>query len=256
MKKSNFYILAIIILLGSCEKNTFRATERTGIEGKSLLKVGLFTMNTVPVSQLIYLNGARSSSLIASPYPYPGGGFNTGGGSGGDYFSLNPGVNTIELYTTNPGTANTISKIFETSQTLEVNQKYTVYIADTASNMVAISALDNGKTPADSGFTNIRFINLIPNSTAVDFYQNQTLLKSNIKYKEFTEFFDIKSGTTDTFSIRTAGAAPGTPASGLANYRLVLNTNRRIFSIVSRGYLGITSLTDPRRPSVSVVVNQ
>ncbi|MDB5202813.1 MAG: hypothetical protein JWQ27_2222 [Ferruginibacter sp.] len=254
MKKISLILLVAAVALASCTKNTFEATERSGIEGKTLVKIGMFSMTTVLGNQLIYNNGERISGVFASPYPYPGGGYNTGGGTGGDYFALTPGVNKFEFYSTNTGTANLISKIFETTQTLEAEKKYTIYITDTAANETAILAPDNGVAPADSGKANIRFINLIPNAAAVDFYQNNTLLKSNIKYKEFTEFFDIPAGTTDSFSIRIAGSAPGPALTATAYYRLAINTNRRILSMLSRGYIGAVDAN--RMPKVSVAVNQ
>ncbi|MEO7264012.1 MAG: DUF4397 domain-containing protein [Ferruginibacter sp.] len=254
MKKYIFYMLAAVFALAACEKNTFKTTEHTYPDGFALLKVGLFTMDSIAKTQLVYNNGVRISSPFASPYPYPGGGYNTGGGTGGDYFKLNAGVNKFEFYTTNQGTYNLVSKLFETTQTLEANKKYTLYVADTATSKAAVLAPDNGTTPVDSGFANIRFINLVPNSTAVDFYQNNTLLKGNIKYKEFTDFFNMPSGVADTFSIRIAGSAPGPAIFASAYYRLAINTNKRILSFISRGYLGVVDAT--RKANVSVAVNQ
>ncbi len=247
-------MLGAIIVLAACEKNTYKTTLRDYPDGKALVKIGLFTMDSIPKTQLVYNNGERISSPFASPYPYPGGGYNTGGGTGGDYFTLTPGPNKFEFYTTNVGTYNLVSKLFETTQTLEADKKYTLYVADTAASKVAVLAEDNGTTPADSGFANIRFINLIPNSSSVDFYQNNNLLKGNVKYKEFTSFFNIPSSTADTFSIRLAGAAPGPAITAVAYYRLAINTNKRILSFISRGYLGVVDLT--RRANVSVAVNQ
>ncbi len=252
MKKNYLYFFASLLLLAGCEKNTFNITDRQGIEGKSMVKIGLFSMTPVAQNVLIYNNGVRISGVLAAPYPYPGGGFNTGGNSNGDYFAATPGPNKFELYTTNPGTANIITKVFETTQTLEVNNRQTIYIADTAANMVAILAPDNALAP-DSGLARIRFINLIPNSVAVDFYKGNNLLKSNVKYKDFTDFFDVPSSLSDTFSIRLAGTAPGPANTATAWYRLATNTNRRIYSFVSRGYIGQTGL---RIPAVSVSVNQ
>ena len=252
MKKNALYFFASLLLLAGCEKNTYNITDRQGVEGKSLVKIGLFSMTTVATNVLIHNNGVRISGVLAAPYPYPGGGFNTGGNSNGDYFAVNPGSNKFELFTTNPGTANTIAKVFETTQSLEVNKRQTIYIADTAANAVGILAPDDAVAP-DSGFARIRFINLIPNSGSVDFYKGNNLLKSNVKYKEFTDFFDVPASTADSFSIRPAGAPPGSALSATAYYRLATNTNRRIYSFVSRGYIGATGL---RIPAVSVSVNQ
>ena len=258
MKINYLILLSIIILAGGCKKNSFNVTERQGVETKALVKIGLFNMYTVATPVLIYNNGERISSAITSPYPFPGGGFNTGGNSNGDYFAVNPGDNKFEIFTTNTGTINLITKLLETVQNVEANKRYTIYIADTGTNIVAIKAPDDATKP-DTAIARIRFINLIPNSPAggLDFYKGNTLLKPGIKYKEFTEFFDVPASTVDTFSVRLAGTAPGTALSAAAFYRLANNTNQRIYSFLSRGYLGIsTTGTDLRRPLVSVSVNQ
>ena len=253
----------VLIISGGCTKNTFNVTEREGVETKALVKIGLFNMYAVNTPVLIYNNGQRISSAITSPYPFPGGGFNTGGNSNGDYFAVNPGDNKFELFTTNAGTINLISKLLETVQNVEANKRYTIYIADTAANIVAVKAPDDAVKP-DTAIARIRFINLIPNSPAggLDFYKGSTLLKSGIKYKEFTEFFDIPASTVDTFSVRLAGSAAGSAVTAATYYRLATNTNQRIYSFVSRGYLGFPpfpvfpAVADLRRPLISVSVNQ
>lgn len=255
MKHYYLYLIAFLLLLTACKKNSFNITDRQGVNGKALVKIGLFNMTFASTNLLIYNNGVRIAGPIASPFPYPGGGFNTSGSSNGDYFAVMPGTNKFELFTTNPGTSNLIAKFFETTQTLEADKKYTIYTTDTAANAVAISAPDNAVSP-DSGFARIRFINLIPNSGSVDFYQGNTKLKSSIKYKDFTEFFDIPATTVDTFSIRLAGAAAEPANTATAFYRLATNTNQRIYSFLCRGYLGISGTTDLRRPIVSISVNQ
>lgn len=252
MKRYHLYLFIPLLILAACTKNSYNITDRLGVEGKALVKIGLFNMTAVATNLLIYSNGIKISGPIASPYPYPGGGFNTTGSSNGDYFALNPGDNKFELFTTNTGTANIISKFFETTQNLEANKRYTIYTTDTGSNAIAIKTPDDAVAP-DSGFARIRFINLIPTST-VDFYKGNTLLKSAIKYKDFTEFFDIPASTVDTFSIRPAGSPGGTALTATAYYRLATNTNQRIYSFLSRGYIGSTDVL--RKPNVSVSVNQ
>ena len=256
MKRNYLYLFAILILFGACKKNSFKVTDKEPVDGTALVKIGLFNMTAAALPLLIYNNGERISGAITSPYPYPGGGFNTGGSSNGDYFALKPGANKFELYTTNAGTSNIISKFFETTQTLEANKKYTIYTTDTGANTVAILAPDDAMAPADSGFAKIRFINLIPNSNSVDFYKGNTLLKGDIKYKAFTDFFNIPSSTVDTFSIRPAGSAPGFASTATAYYRHTANTNQRILSFLCRGYMGLPGTTDLRLAKVSISVNQ
>lgn len=258
MKNSFLYLFAAVLFLSACEKNTYRVADRTGIEGKARVKVAIFSMYSPAKTVLIYNNGTLVSGPVAIPYPYPGAGLNTGGPTAtGEYFVVNPGENTWEMYTFHPGTSNTISKILATTQTVEADKKYTLYTADTAANISYILAPDDAVAP-DSGKAVIRFTNLIPDSDVsggLDFYKGNTLLKAGIKYKAYTEFFEIPASTVDTFSVRLAGAAPGPANTAKAFYRLTNNTNQRIYSFVARGYLGFSG-TDIRRPFVSAIINQ
>jgi hypothetical protein len=251
MKNKIIYMFAVVVvLLTACEKNTFRTTERSFEDGKAQIKLGLFNAPTAATALLAYINGERVSSSLLLPYPFPGGGFNTGGSSNGDYLSVDPGANKLQLFTTNPGTANVIREFQKADLTFEANKKYTVYTTDTAENAVAITTPDDATAP-DSGYSRIRFIHLMPNVPAVDFYKGNTLLKSNIAYKAYTDFFDVAFGA-DSFSIRVAGAPAGSALSALA-YRVITPTNKRIYSFLSRGYQGATLL---RAPNVSAIVNQ
>lgn len=259
MKNNYLYLFAITLLLAACEKNTYRVADRTGVEGKALIKIGVFNMTPVARNVLIYNNGTLVSGPIAAPYPYPGGGLNANGPTAtGDYFAVNPGENKYEMYTFNPGTSNTIAKVLETTQTLEAGKKYTLYTADTASNAVYVLAPDDAIAP-DSGLAIMRFVNLIPDSDAaggLDFYQGNTLVQAGVKYKSFTDFKIVPATSIDTFSIRLAGSAPGPANTARAFYRLTNNTNQRIYSFVARGYLSIPGTTDLRRPAVTGIINQ
>lgn len=257
MRKKHLYLFAILLIAFSCKKNTFRVADRSGSEGKALVKIGLFSMTASPRTLLIFNNGVRVSGPITTPTAYPGSGLNSSGPTAtGDYFAVTPGANKYEMYTTNPGTANVVQKVMETTQTLDANKKYTLYAADTASNTAFVLAPDDGVSP-DSGKATIRFVNLIPDSgPGVDFYKGTTLVKAGIKYKEFSEFIEVPSSLIDTFSIRLAGAPPGPANSARAYYRLTNNTNQRIYSFLARGYLGVVSTSDLRRPIVSAIINQ
>ena len=256
-RKYVFLFISVLLTMAACKKNTFNVTDPQGVDGKALVKIGLFNMTAVSTPLLIFANGQRISGAVASPYPYPGGGFNTPSlnpTNNGDYFALTPGDNKFEFYTTNFGTANIISKFFETTQNFEANKKYTVYTTDTATTTIAaIKAPDNANAP-DSGFARIRFTNLIPNSVSVDFYKGMTLVKAAVNYKDFTDFIDVPSSTLDTFSIRIAGTPTGPALTSLAYLRMTVNTNQRIYSFVSRGYLGAADVL--RKPNVSAFVNQ
>ena len=250
MKKINLLILFVLVALLGCKKNGLYTTEQLGIEGRALTKLVIASTPAVAPTVLVYDNGERISGALLLPYGYPGGGFGINGSTNGDYLSLDPGSHKFEMYTTNAGTANLISKILEATQQLEGDKKVSVYVTDTGANVKSVKAPDDAATP-DSGFTTIRFTHLIPNVPSVDFYKGTTLLKANVAYTTYTEFMNVAIGN-DSFSIRIAGSAPGTAASALA-YRVFSPSNRRIYSFLSRGYQGSTG---NRVPTVSVIVNQ
>ena len=250
MRKINVLILAVLMVLTGCEKNSFTTLDRQDIEGKALVKLVIVSTPAVAPTILVYDNGERISGALLLPFGYPGGGFGINGSTNGDYLALSPGTHKFETYTTNAGTANIISKLLETTQDLEANKKVSIYMTDTGATAKFVKAPDEATVP-DSGFARIRFVHLIPNVPSVDFYKGTTLFKSDVKYTTFTDFFDVKIGN-DSFSVRVAGSAPGTAASALAN-RVFAPSNRRIYSFLSRGYQGATG---NRAPTVSVIVNQ
>lgn len=248
-----FTLFAVII---SCKKNEFKAAERTEVKDKALLKFALCNMAAAqPTVSLFYNNNKVSPGLaLTTAYPYPGGGFNTGGASAGDYLAFEPGQSTFTYNVLLPGTNTVTTKFFETTQTLEANKRYTLFTADTANNIAAILTPDDISFDIDSGYSRIRFINLIPNSPALDFYLRDSLLSSNIAYKQYTDYFDIPATLVDSFAIRLSGTPAGPARTATAFYRLSTNTNKRIYTFVARGYLGVT--TAPRIPNVSVVINK
>lgn len=256
MKKLLIFSLSLFMLaMLGCKKNTFFVTERTEPVGKSLTKFVLCNMTSPASTLTIFDNGTKISPALglSTPYPFPGGGFNTGGSSNGDYLALNPGTHNFELKTLLSGLNNVVSSYATFSQTLEANKMYSIYTADSGSNFTAVLALDNFTTPKDSGKTAARFVNMIPNAPAVDFYQNGTLVASNVKYKEFTDFMEIPASVADSFAIRLSGDVGGPALTAKAYYRLVTNTNQRALSFVARGFIGGVS---PKQAAVSVVVNR
>lgn len=237
----------------SCKKNEFNTTERDYVNGKTLVKVGLFSMSASPSPLVIYDNDARISPALSIPYGYPGGGYNVGGSVNADYLALNPGANKFSFYIMLTNINYIQGKAFETTQNLEADKRYSLFIADTSSNTVAVLAPDNGAGKIDSGYARIRFVNLIPNSPALDLYKNDSLLISNITYKNFSGYIDIPSSLVDSFAIRPTGTPKDYAKNATAYYRLSTNTEKRIFSVIARGYIGATT---PRNPNVTVLLNK
>ncbi|MCH5683435.1 DUF4397 domain-containing protein [Niabella sp. W65] len=126
-------------------------------------------------------------------------------------------------------------------------------VADTAASTTSILLEDNFPAQLDSGFAYFRIVNLIPNSDRLDFYRNSTLIAPAVAYKASTDLIKIPASLEDSFAIRPAGSPGGPALSATAYYRLATNTNKRIYTMVSRGYL---SNTTPRNPTISLIINK
>jgi hypothetical protein len=251
-----YTLVASVVLLTmySCEKNTFAVSERTNPTGSALVKIGYFSATNLNTQVLGYINNVRVTNVLAQPISFPGGGLNMGGSSNADYLTVSPGSNVFDFYVPVTGTAVPTSKYFSTTQSFEADKKYTLFITDTTTNTTAFVVSDDAATP-DSGFARIKFANAIPGSNSVDLYKGptlatSTLLKSDIKYKATTAYFDIPAGT-DSFFVRLAGTPITTAPIVRRGFPL---GNQRIYTMFGRGYIGQTSTT--RGINLSVIVNQ
>ena len=256
MRKLFFlYITAGICLVAfyGCKKNTYSTTERTGPDGKALIKFGLFSMYPASTNLTIYQNDKKLTAAVPSPYGYPGGGFNTGGNSYADYMAIDPGSVKFDVATVYPNINYIQSKVYNTTYQLAANQKYTMLLTDTAASTTSILLEDNFPATIDSGFAFFRITNLIPNSGSLDFYKNDSLIAGNIAYKASSDLIKLPASLADSFAIRPAGSARGSALSATAYYRLASNTNKRIYTMVSRGYIGSTT---PRNPTISLIINK
>lgn len=250
-------VIAVVIAtaINSCKKNSFSITERTQPEGKALVKIGMFNAYTATSPVRISINSVIVSNEVIHPIAYPGGGLNMNGSLNSDYLQVDPGSIKFEFHIMNTGTQVPASKLFETSQTLEAAKRFTLYITDTSQNTSAV--LVNDDTPApDSGFVRIKFVNLIPNMPALDLYKGlnaatATLLMSNIAYKGVSEYMNIPNGT-DSFFVRPAGSPITTIPVARRGFTL---SNQRIYTLLSRGYNGVTAATN-RAANISAIINQ
>ncbi len=249
-------VLFAVTVFSGCEKNTYNVTERTGSEGTAQVKLGYFSAYTVLPSTILYVNGKPVSNTLAAPFSFPGGGFNMGGSSNGDYLMLPPGATKIQGFTPVPGTGNIARKLFEFTETFSADKFYTYYITDTAATATGFSIEDSKATP-DSGFARIKFVNAMPNVAAIDLYKGATnttatLLISNVAFKSASASFDVAL-PSDSFFIRPAGAAITTAPIARRAWASNL-TNKRIYTMLARGYNGTTATN--LLPNLSVIVNQ
>jgi hypothetical protein len=239
-----------------CKKNTYNVTDRTSNAGTAQVKLGYFSAYTASTNTILYVNNKPVSNTLTAPFSFPGGGFNMGGSSNGDYLLVTPGATKIQGFAPVPGTGNIASKLFEFTETFAADKFYTFYITDTSSATAGFSIEDSKATP-DSGFARIKFINAMPNVPAIDLYKGATnstatLLISNVAFKAASASFDVAL-PSDSFFIRPAGAAITTAPIARRAWAANL-TNQRIYSMLARGYNGST-LTN-HLPNLSVIVNQ
>jgi len=252
MKKIVIYTLACVLcavmVITGCTKNELKLsagyTETVGVARLKVVHAMPFALN--PNIQ-VALNGERVSSLITYCTPFPGGGLNTGGSSQPDYLAALVGANAIKLSTPSFNTNQDSVLRFAGSVVLEADKAYTAFVTDTAANATSVLVTDNINLP-DSGKSNYRFVNLIPNVAAIDLYYNNVIVASNIPYKGSSNPFTLQViGATANWAIRPAGAAATSTA--LATYANLI-PNQRSFNVFCRGYSGATGT---RAPAISLM---
>jgi hypothetical protein len=260
MKYKIFFSISFLIAvigLSSCEKNSYAVTERTTNEGSAQVKLAYFSAYTVTPNTILYINDKAVSNTLAAPVSFPGGGLNMNGSLNGDYLLVAPGNVKVQGFRPIPGTGNPSTKLFEFNQTFNANTNYTFFITDTAASTVGFS-IEDTKSKPDSGFARFKFVNAMPNVTAIDLYKGvnnttATLFQANIAYKGVSNNFDLAVPVSDSFFIRPAGALASTAPLARRAFAASL-TNQRIYTMLARGYNGtiVTNLL----PNLSVIVNQ
>jgi hypothetical protein len=218
------------------------------------LKIVYASAYTTNYSVQLKVNDERVSGNISYSTPFPGGGLNTGGSNVPWYLAIKPGITKIGMSVAKSGTNVDSIPLYNGTLNLGADVYYTAYIADTGVNTMLLMFGENRATPAN-GTSRFKFINLIPNLPAADLYYNTTKVASNIQYGFGSpDFIQNKSDTT-RWTIRAAGALPTSAA--IATYPLPGSAtqvipNQRIFTVYSRGYVG---LTGNRVPAISLTYN-
>lgn len=257
-------LVGILFFFSSCEKNVLNTTEVNLLTSQEAqVKVVFTTAYKANPSYYIYLNGQRSSSVIGPTSttapnitPFPGGGLNTGGGSTADYLRIAAGQSTVSVAVPKKGTTEDSLQLATSQFTYESGKKYSLYFVDTSTNLASVLVVDSLNAP-DSGFTKFKFVNLMPDVTAgLDLYIGTVKVASAIPYKGVSPSFTIPTNNTSTtWAIRPAGAASTTTA--LATYASASAlANRRVLTVIARGYNAITTGSDIRRKTICLVFNQ
>ncbi|MEI7471112.1 MAG: DUF4397 domain-containing protein [Chitinophagaceae bacterium] len=254
----NIIVISFIAMgiISGCEKNTYNVTDRTTNEGAAQVKLGYFAAYTVLPNTILYINDKPVSNTLLAPVSFPGGGLNMNGSLNGDYLLVSPGATKIQGFAPVPATGNIMTKLFEFTETFAANKSYTYFVTDTAANITGFNVEDT-KTAPDSGYVRVKFVNAMPNVPSLDLYRGSTnatasIFASAVPYKGVTGTFDVAL-PTDSFFIRPAGALPTTTPIARRAWAANL-TNKRIYTILARGYNG--SVVANLAPNLSVIVNQ
>jgi hypothetical protein len=251
-------LLALTAIISACKKNSFFTSERSSNEGMAQVKLGYFSAYTVAPTTILYINDKPVSHPLTAAISFPGGGLNMGGSLNGDYLLVKPGSNKIEGFVPVPLTNNIAYKLFEFNQSFDANKSYTFFITDTAANTTGFSIVDE-KTVPDSGYARIKFVNAMPNEPALDLYKGANVatavaIATNVNFKSASDYIDIPI-MSDSFYIRAAGSSPTSNPLARRLFSASNFTNQRIYTILGRGYSGVTTPTT-LRPELSAIVNQ
>lgn len=259
MKKLTSFLLisAALMTITACKKQIAEpvALFRIPDVDAAKLKINFASIHRNNPSVQIKLNNERVSNLITARTPFPGGGFNTGGDNRPDYLALKPGEAAVSISLPNAGTSQDSVKLLSAQVTLQSRKYYTLHTADTGTNIKTL-LIEDDATNAPAGFSKYRFVNLIPDASAIDLYYGPTLVASNVPYLGNTQVFTMAvPATALAWTIRVAGSAPTSTA--LATYTSA-NTNlaTRSYTAFAMGYRAVTSTSDVRRPFISFFLNQ
>lgn len=264
---TNFaFIAALCILLVSCEKNSLRLQETTDPSTGAYFKLGWFSPGLNSQGVQLKINDVRQSNQLGFGFtatsttagyamPFPGGGLNTGGNNKNDYLAVPTGNIEVKLSVPKRGTNEDSITVLTTSVMVERGKYYSLMVTDSFPAAQSY-ILNDDVAYADSGSIKLRFTNAIPNvGGPVDFLRSNTttgvnqVVASNVNYKAATDFitFPVVVGT-DTIKVRKSGTT-----AFLATYATGSLTNRRVFTVVSRGYISAATV---RAPSISIIYNR
>jgi hypothetical protein len=247
----------IFLTLLSCKKNEIKYGDFDVVTpDQALLKVNYVSGYSFNPGVVFKLNNENVSNPITFRTPFPGGGFNTGGGSTADYLALSPGNKEFGVMLPKKGTSIDSVSLFKTNISIEAGKNYTIHITDTGANMKSVLLADNVTKP-DTGKAHYKFVNLMPNVPAVDLYYGTTVVAANIQYLKASSEFVLP--TTNVPALAWTIREAGTPVSStaLATYTSANTISpQRVYTVFALGYKGLASATDVRRPYVSFLLNK
>lgn len=117
-----------------------------------------------------------------------------------DYFSAYAGQRAVNIF--NHGTLNTI---VSTSETLNPNTAYSIFLANLATKPELILLTDTLNKPA-GGYASLRLVNVSPDAPAVDLViQGGAVVVANKGYKGYSSFVPVAGQANYTFNIVKTG---------------------------------------------------
>jgi hypothetical protein len=233
------YLLVVgvfaIGLLASCEKTDLRITEYDLPADKAYARFLLASPGTPSV--MIKVNDAKINGTTTSGSL---GVFPSAVSSGADYAAIPPN-STFRLSLPNIATANDSVLIFSGSLgNMSAGKYYTVMLADTGIDRTVFAIEDITPPKPDSGFFNIRFVNVMAKSQPLSLIRvdstsptaviTRDTLFRNVAFKQATEFKPVRLGgasvryrtiVTATGQTVSTAVAPAQNATGSIsmNYR-------------------------------------
>lgn len=246
-----FLSLSAVVLFNGCKKNSTNFSDYDYVDdNQARIKINYNVAFTANPGTHIKINGTRVSAAdIKNRYPFPGGGFNTLGGSTGDYLPINSGSSEVSIAVPKAGTNIDSVLVFKTTINTSPGKFYSLHVTDTVESKGLLVEEDR-KRP-DSGIVRYRFANLMPNVPAVDLYLGTTLVMANVPFMNVSAPFTLPTSQatiSTTWAIRPAGAAATSTA--LATYNSASTIlNQRVYTIFANGYSGRTDAV--RKPYVA-----
>lgn len=239
----------------SCKEAIQDFGEVEFIDGdRAIVKINMASAYPDDRYMYVKVNDVRVTPLIRGREPYPGGGYNTRGPSGSEFLMIDAGNVNVKVclpHKTDNGKDSVI--LYSTDVSVKGGERYTFHVTDTGTYTKVIPTIEEFAQP-DSAYASYRFINLMPNVEALDFYYGyfnntaggqiatqDSLIASNIKFGEISSKIVLHRSATKTFKIRPAGA-PVTNESVLAFYgNAGASLNQRQYTGYAMGYAGETS---------------
>jgi len=259
MKKKSIIaacIVAFIAIIVGCSKVVLDYGDIQLLDSnQAVIKINYVSQYSNNRSVYFKVNDKRVSGLLTARTPFPGGGYNTGGGNTADFLQVPAGSLQLAVglpHKVDNGTDSLI--LYSTTLNLTAGKYYSVHISDTAAATKSLLTEENLVRP-DTGFARFHFVNLMANVPAIDLYygtatgsdqSTDSLLVGNVAFMANSNDFLLRiNGANKTWKIRPAGAAK-TSATVLASYVTTsVPTNQRVFTAFASGYSGKTNTQKP-----------